>query len=248
MMSQQGAATMDSKIEKPFTIAIAGTLTDYTPDLKKIPKPVPYTKGAKVKDYPKGETLSIVASLIKTNAPANTKEVDTKNPYPLETDEITVINGPNTDGSNVGEKIGQGLAAILKAIARGQTTSNIIAHSRGAVESILIAHELESIQKIITTCGTFEEVLKQLTEQQIKRQKGTPKNNTPDIIEPLKSQINLIPKEEQEQWFNKLKTNLPSASINFFGIDPVPGDCFPITIFPAFMVISTSLVRCELRL
>ncbi|WP_242605313.1 hypothetical protein [Fluoribacter gormanii] len=229
-MSQYGADTMDSKIEKKsFTLTMLGTLTDFTPELKQTAKPTPYTKGAKVKDYPKGETLSVVTSLIKTKIPAKTSKVDGKDPYPFQADELTVINGPKTDGANVGEKIGFGLAAILKAIARGQTSINIIAHSRGAVESILIAHELEAIQTIIAPSATFEEVLKQLSEQQVKRQKGTPTNNTPDIIEPLKSQINLIPKEEQEQWFNELKASLPNASINFFGIDPVPGDCFPIT-------------------
>ncbi|WP_454784044.1 hypothetical protein [Legionella sp. WA2024007413] len=229
-MSQYGADTMDSKIEKqPFTLTMLGTLTDFTPELKQIPKPTPYTKGAKVKDYPKGETLSVVSSLIKTKIPAKITKVDAKDPYPFQADELTVINGPKTDGANVGEKIGLGLAAILKAIARGQTTINIIAHSRGAVESILIAHELEAVQSIIASCSTFEEVLKQLSDQQVKRQKGTPTNNTPDIIESLKSQINLIPKEEQVQWFSQLKSSIPNASINFFGIDPVPGDCFPIT-------------------
>lgn len=97
---------MDSKIEKPpFTLTMLGTLTDFTPELKQIPKPAPYTKGAKVKDYPKGETLSVISSLIKTSAPAITIKVDAKNPYPYLADEITVINGPKTDGTNVGRKL-----------------------------------------------------------------------------------------------------------------------------------------------
>ncbi|KTD67619.1 hypothetical protein Lsan_0278 [Legionella santicrucis] len=235
---------MDSKIEKQsFTLTMLGTLTDFFPDLKKTPKPTPYTKGAKVKDYPKGETLSVVSALIKTNTPAKTTKVDAKNPYPFQADEITVINGPKTDGANVGEKIALGLAATLHAISRGQTQINIIAHSRGAVESILIAHELEAIQKIIDTCATLDEVLKQLTEQQTKRRKGTPTNNTPDIIEPLKAQINLIPKDEQVQWFNKLKTSLPNTSINLFGIDPVPGDCFPITWYDERFFILPEIIK-----
>lgn len=243
-MSHYGASTMDGKIEKqPFTLTMLGTLTDFTPELKQTAKPSPYTKGAKVKDYPKGETLSVVSSLIKTNLLPKAAKVDAKNPYPFQTDEITVINGPTTDGSNVGEKIALGLVAILKAVARGQTRINILAHSRGAVESILIAHELQAIQTIISGCTTFEEVLKQLAEQQTKRYKGTPKNNTPDIIEPIKSQINLIPKEEQEQWFNNLKTHLPPSSINFFGIDPVPGDCFPITWYDDRFFILPEIIK-----
>ncbi|MCL5272507.1 MAG: hypothetical protein M1486_04240 [Gammaproteobacteria bacterium] len=221
---------MDSKFEKqPFTITMLGSLTDFTPELKQAAKPASYSKGAKVKDYPKGETLSVIASLIKSSAPAKTTKADTKNYYPFQSDAVAVINGPKVDGSNVGEKIALGLAAILKAIARGKNIINIIAHSRGAVESILIAHELESIQKNIAPCVSFEEVLKLLREHQTKRHKGTPTNNTPDIIEPLKSQIHLLPKAEEEEWFNNLKTYFPDTTINFFGIDPVPGDCFPIT-------------------
>ncbi|CAM2938994.1 Uncharacterised protein [Legionella steigerwaltii] len=235
---------MDSKIEKqPFTLTMLGTLTDFTPELKQTRKPTPYTKGSKVKDYPKGETLSIISSLIKTSSPANTTKGDLKNPYPFQADEIAVVNGPKTDGANVGEKIALGLAAVLKAIARGQTSINIIAHSRGVVESILIAHELEAIQKMVATCASFEEVLKHLTEQQTKRHKGTPTNNTPDIIEVLKSQINQIPKEDQEQWFNLLKTSLPNASINLFGVDPVPGDCFPITWYDERFFILPQIIK-----
>ena len=220
---------MESKMEKgPFTLTMLGTLTQFSPELKQIAKLSPYIKGAKVKSYPKGETLSVVSSLIKTTAPVKITKAEEKYPYPLESDEVTVINGPTTYGSNVGKKIALGIAAILKAISRGQILINIIAHSRGAIEAILIAHELEAIQTIMATSTAFENVLLQLSEQQSKRHKGKPINNTPDIIEFLKSQINLISQEEQEQWFNSLKSYIPKTSINFFGIDPVAGDCFPI--------------------
>ncbi len=246
-MSQYGADAMDSKIEKkPFTLTLLGTLTEFTPQIKEIAKSPPYTKGARVKEYPKGETLSIVSSLIKTTTATKATKIDVKNPYSLQSDEVTVINGPKTDASNVGEKIALGLTALLKAIVRGQTRINIIAHSRGAVEAILIAHELETLQNIITACTTFEEVLKQLAEQQTKRYKAK-LNNTPDIIEPLKAQINLIPKEAQEQWFNSLKANLPNLSINFFGIDPVAGDCFPVTWYDSrFFVLPEIIKNTEL--
>lgn len=235
---------MDSKLEKqPFTLTMLGTLTDFTPQLKQIPKSSPYNKGAYVKDYPKGETLSIVSSLIRTKNPAQTIKVDAKNPYPYLADEIAVVNGPTTEGSNVGEKIGQGLAVVLKAIARGQSPINIIAHSRGAVESILIAHELEAIQKMIPDCASFEDVLKQLTDQQTKRYKSKPTNNTPDIIESLKAQINLITKEQQGEWFNDLKKYLPDTFINFFGIDPVPGDCYPITWYDERFFILPEIIK-----
>ncbi|MGL5742212.1 MAG: hypothetical protein ACRCXC_06535 [Legionella sp.] len=123
----------------------------------------------------------------------------------------------------------------------------MISHSRGTVASILITHELEAIQKLSTLCVTVEELLKQLAEQQAQRHKGTTTNNTPDIIEVLKTQINLIPKEEQEQWFNQRKTNLPNASINLFGIDPVPGDCFPMTWYdPRYFSLPEIIKNAEM--
>ncbi len=195
-----------------------GTDTVYTPTLKSVKKPI------KVLDYPKGETLSIVSSLIETTA---TPKIDLKNPIPYEANEITVINGPDTRGSLVGEKIALGLAAVLKAIVREQTTINIIAHSRGAVESIILAHELEEIKKILESCKNLGELLERLTQQQSLRKKSKPVNNTPDIIAILKTQLQDI--EPQDEWFQNLKNNIPLATINFFGIDPVPGDIYPIT-------------------
>ncbi|MGL5742211.1 MAG: hypothetical protein ACRCXC_06530 [Legionella sp.] len=110
---------MDGKIEiYHFTLAMFGTLTDFNPELKHTAKPAPYLKGAKVKDTPKGETLSIVSSLIKTKIPATSTKVDVKNRYPYSADEVTVVNGPTTSASDIGEKIALGLAAVLKAIAR----------------------------------------------------------------------------------------------------------------------------------
>ncbi len=250
-MLQYKAITMDSKIEKPFTLTMLGTLTEFTPELKQTAKATPYTQGDKVADYPKGETLSIVSFLIKTASPAkiikNVQIVkEGKDNYPYQADEIAVVNGPVTHGGDVGEKIALGLAATLKAIARGQNVVNIIAHSRGAVEAILIAHELESIQSFIGTCLNIENILERLMKQQTKRHKGPPSNNTPDIIEPLKSLLNL-PKEEQRQLLNGLRDYLPEASINFFGIDPVPGDCPPITWYDErYFVLPTIIKKAEL--
>jgi hypothetical protein len=235
---------MDSKIEKqPLTLTLLGTNTEYYPELKKIAKRTPYSKGAKVCDYPKGETLSIISSLIKALSAKLSTKTDTKNPYALQADEITVINGPKTDGANVGEKIAHGLAAILNALSRGQVKINLLAHSRGAIEAILIAHELESIRAIIGSCTGFNEVLKNLSEQQNKRRKGPPANNTPDIIEPLKAQINLIAQTEQESWFNSLKSNVDKISLSLFAIDPVPGDCFPITWYDERFFVLPALIE-----
>lgn len=58
-----------------------------------------------------------------------------------------MINGPTILGSEVGERIVQGLFLALRAAAAGKTSLQIAAHSRGAVETILILHELDRIKK-----------------------------------------------------------------------------------------------------
>lgn len=88
---------------------------------------------------------------------------------PFQSAEVAVVNGPKTDGSDVGEKIGIGLGIALNALVRGQTKLNDIAHSRGGVESILIAHELDAIKKAINSCENFEQLIKELTQQQAAR-------------------------------------------------------------------------------
>ncbi len=226
---------MFKKVEsKSFTLTMLGTDTVYTPALKN-KKKAPVKVGDKLQEYyPKGETLSLVSMLIKTD----NLVTDHKQLVPYQSSEVAVVNGPKTEGTNVGEKIGIGLGIALNALVRGQTELNDIAHSRGGVESILIAHEINAIKDAINSCENFEQLIKELTRQQTERQKGKPSNNTPDIIKSLLTQL---PKdrESQELWFKALKTNIPEVSMNLFIIDPVPGDvCWPVTWYdPRFFSI-----------
>ena len=223
----------DKREEKSFLLVNLGTDTNYTPKLKQGPKDYAVTVDAIVPDYPKGETLSIIATLAE---PGGTPQIDPTNPRPYQSPKVVVVNGPDTLGRSVGAKIAQGLASALHAITRGQTSLNIIAHSRGAVESILVAHELEAIQNAIDGCATLNDLIKRLAEQQKARYAKPPTNNTPDIIPTLRALLppSIDPKapkgsqeaqKEQDRWFQSLKDNIKNASINFFGIDPVPGDC-----------------------
>lgn len=209
---------------KSFTLTMLGTDTFYTPTLKN-KKKVPLQAGEKIQEYyPKGETLSLVSTLIKTERPL----INNKQLVPYQSVDVAVVNGPKTEGTDVGEKIGIGLGLALNAIVRGQTELNDIAHSRGGVESILIAHELNAIKDTINSCENFEQLIKELTQQQANRKKGLPYNNTPDIIKSLLTQLPQSATDKQ-LWFNALKINIAKASMNLFIIDPVPGDCWPIT-------------------
>lgn len=211
---------------KPFLLTMLGTDTTLTPITKKTKKDHVLKKGEVVSDYPKGESLSLVSMQVQV---AEKTDIN-QSPIPYKTDDVTVINGPTTSGANVGEKIGFGVAEILLAVARGQHPINIIAHSRGAVQSALIIHEIQAVQNMIAACNSIDEVIAELLRQQTERHKTKkPINNTPDIIEHLKAQLQVIPQEERATWFESLKKNIPNTSINFLGVDPVPGDCFPIT-------------------
>ncbi|MDR3503539.1 MAG: hypothetical protein P4L79_13260 [Legionella sp.] len=211
---------------KPFLLTMLGTDTTLSPTTKKTKKDHVLKKGEVVSDYPKGESLSLVSMQVQVEGKAEINQ----GPIPYKMDEVTVVNGPTTSGANVGEKIGFGVAEILLAVARGQQPINIIAHSRGAVESTLITHEVQAVQNMIAACNSIEEVIAELLRQQTERHNAKkPINNTPDIIEHLKAQLQVIPQEERASWFESLKKNIPNTSINFLGVDPVPGDCFPIT-------------------
>ncbi|MCE0724865.1 MULTISPECIES: hypothetical protein [Legionella] len=230
---------MFNKVES-FTLTMLGTDTVYTPTLKSKKKTKSLKKGDTVQEYyPKGETLSIVSTLIKTE---ERPLINHKQLAPYQSSEVAVVNGPKTDGSDVGEKIGIGLGIALNALVRGQTELNDIAHSRGGVESVLIAHELDAIKKAINSCENLEQLIKELTQQQTARKSGKPFNNTPDIIKSLLTQL---PKENQDQgrWFNALKTNIANASMNLFIIDPVPGDCWPVTWYDERFFTLPSFVK-----
>lgn len=180
---------------KSFTLTLLGTDTFYTPTLKNQKKTV-LKQGDHLSEYfPKGETLSIVSSLIKTENLSS--ELSSAIPY--RADSVAVVNGPSTEGKNVGEKIGIGLGLALNAIVRGHTELNEIAHSRGGVEALLIAHELNAIKEIMATNVTFDQLVEQLRLQQTIRHKSLPFNNTPDIIESLLQQLPQT-KDAKNQW------------------------------------------------
>jgi hypothetical protein len=110
-----------------YTLTLLGTDTQFTP----------YS----TEEYPKGETLSVISSFIAT------KNNHTINPLlrhplliPYYQASISVINGPEIFGTDVGQKIATAVIAILDALIRSETQINIIAHSRGAIEAIIVAH------------------------------------------------------------------------------------------------------------
>ncbi|MFZ4076563.1 MAG: hypothetical protein ACOYKA_01130 [Legionellaceae bacterium] len=131
----------------------------------------------------------------------------------------SVMEGPDTLGFNVYEKIAKGTLDLLKAVAQGETTLNIIGHSRGAVESILIAHELDRIQKVMWAepcsiltveqfktliCDSPDKKTKKKLRELLKKTKGTS-----DFYETLMEKFRAKDKH--------------ALHVNIFAVDPVPG-------------------------
>lgn len=193
-----------------FTLTMLGTDTEFVPnsDLKK--------------NYPQGETLSIISTLIPDPQNEIKPIITDKEVSQYKSVEAEVIKGPTTSGADVNDRIARGISAIWNAISRGQTNINLIAHSRGAVESILISHEMNLIKDFLTSPSanpnaTYEDLIKFLKTKQYENWKNH--SNTPEVIAILEAQF----KSDSES-FGKLKEHIAKASINLFAIDPVPGD------------------------
>lgn len=171
-----------------FTLTLLGTDTVYTP----FPD----------KDYVKGETLSFISSLI---AGEELSSPSVNQVQKIDKTSAALIDGPTTLGSEVGDRITRGVLAILKAIERGETQINVIAHSRGAVEAILVAHEVQRIQTLYAE--------KQASVDTIVSGSSAPKEMR---TEPLKSEFGGLN-------LDKIGESITQVSFSIFNIDPVPG-------------------------
>lgn len=190
----------------PFTLTMLGTDTLFTPEGQKFP----------VVDYPRGETLSIVSTLITGDAVRNDKAISS-----YVSNQVEVIIGPTTTGTEVADRIIRGVLAVLKAIARGETTINIMAHSRGAVEAILVAHEINNIQKYYCDAqkeGRRAPNLFAILTILAKDESSNPKGNTGKI------QQHLVKMAEIKEISGAFNDTIGNVHINLFATDPVPGD------------------------
>lgn len=171
-----------------FTLTLLGTDTSFSPKA---------TTG-----YDKAETLSYVSTLINETSTGSVDDV-----VQFRNDQVAVINGPTTSGSEIGDRIARGVTIILEAISRGEQNISIIAHSRGAVEAILVAHELERIQKILQESREFKPELNNSECSYTKKALTT---------EPHQRTF------ENLAW-DKIGRNITDVKLSMLNIDPVPG-------------------------
>ncbi len=192
-----------------FTLTMLGTDTNYTPEPNET--------------YPRGETLSLISTEIKTDS----AETAPKGVLQYKTDNVVVVKGPSTLGSDVNDRIAQGVAAALLAFSKTPHTNqedpitlNVIGHSRGAVESVLIAHELDTIKTffVANPNATYADLKKYHSDEENTRYIKKD-NNTGAISGSLFNRFAI-----DEMSFGYLKEKIKNLKINLFAIDPVPGD------------------------
>lgn len=189
-----------------FTLALLGTDTNYTP------------KPDEGNRFYFGETLSVIAgSIAQPDGQEISVEGQTNTAHG---ENASVIQGPDTLGYGVGDRIARAVLEILIHIIKHQDTDiKIIAHSRGAVEAILVAHELQRIVGLFANTNevTIADFCKSAdrTDRVVKTDYSTfyAMNN-----EPLLSKLKEV--------FEPIKNNrklLAEIRLAIFNIDPVPG-------------------------
>lgn len=189
--------SIEEPIENPnYFLFMLGTDTVYTH------RPTPNEW------YENGETLSYMAQVVAHELGETNAERAADNPLSFSTPSVDVVNGPTTLGSEVGQRIAQGVLLILKAVAEGKRNIQISGHSRGAVESILIAHELERIKTQLSESPSLSlrEILAN-TECQLTKRAFNKYGDAQTTID----------------FRNNLCDALNNTNINLFLIDPVPG-------------------------
>ena len=133
--------------------------------------------------------------------------------------EARLIEGPNTLGTLVYQKIAEGTASLLGSILEGRTTLNIQGHSRGAIEAILVAHELDRIKQTLNeqkeqghTSQQLLNIICESPESRIKKELNallSPLLNCPGALEQLKTRFTTVDDD---------------IRVNLCLLDPVPGN------------------------
>ena len=161
--------------------------------------------------YERGETLSYSAQVLSLLL-GEESDPGMSEPHAYSSPSVDVLNGPDSLGRLVGERIAQGLFLALHAVASGKTRLQIAAHSRGAAEAILMMHELERI-KIALRDMPEKSLLESL--------KDTPCALTQTAVSTIFPNIII---EDTLEKRTLLSEKLSRLEINAFLIDPVPGD------------------------
>lgn len=168
-----------------------------------------------LRNYERGETLSYTAQTVATLL-GEKEQADIGGPdaaISYSSPSVDVLNGPDTRGKKVGEKIAEALMCTLSAAVVGKKVLQISAHSRGAVEGTLLTHELARIKRALN--DTPEKSLKEILVD-------SPCNLTRAALIARFQGSDV--EGETPELRSRLRDLLDKLEVNIFFIDPVPGD------------------------
>ncbi|KTD66231.1 hypothetical protein [Legionella shakespearei] len=192
------------------------------------------------KSYIRGETFSYAAQLM-THVLGEQESVikyedaaDNKSPHyahPYHSNSVDVINGADTPGFEVGDRLAKALMLALGAVAEGKTNLSISGFSRGGVESIVLTHELERILKALEEDAKKEKDSEKRTLARIIQDSnsvpGLAVFNDPSYTRSaLKGLVTAEKLGDEEALKARLLMNLKALQVNLFVLDPVPGGNF----------------------
>lgn len=189
------------------------------------------------RSYIRGETFSYAAQLMthvlgeEDSAVRYPDANNSKSPnyaHPYHSNSVDVINGADTPGFEVGDRLAKALMLALGAVAEGKTNLSVSGFSRGGVESIVLTHELKRVLDAL--------------EEDAKKEKPGEKRSLATIIQDSTSVpgLSLIKHpsytrsalaglvtaevlEDEEALKARLLTHLKALQVNLFVLDPVPG-------------------------
>ncbi|MBL7480836.1 hypothetical protein [Legionella bononiensis] len=192
------------------------------------------------KSYIRGETFSYTAQLMTGllgEQESTIKFPDSHLPkspnyaHSYHSDSVDVINGADTPGYEVGDRLAKALMLALGAVAAGKTQLNISGFSRGGVESIVLTHELARVREALERDLKIENPSERRSFAAIisdsKSVPGLALINDPSYTR--KALTGLVTNEklddEQELKLNLLN-KLKALQVKLFVLDPVPGGNF----------------------
>jgi len=221
-------AAITVEVSSPYYLIMLGTDGKFEP----LPQPLRPGEIKPPADRPfvRGELHSYLARFLAEAV--NKEEPEISDPTAVlsySSTSVDVLKGPNTTGSDVGDRIARGVFLALRAAASGKKIFNITGHSRGAVECMFVMHELDRIKKALANRGgkTLREIVCDSC--------STSQNSTTKTKESLEQLFSVQKGHEKDKaageddsLLDLLRDRLNEFEVNAYLIDPVPGS--PIEI------------------
>ncbi|MFI4919120.1 MAG: hypothetical protein ACHP65_06155 [Legionellales bacterium] len=202
--------------------------------------------------YPRGETLSYVALLTShLYQEKATQHADASNAgsahyaHGYHSSSVDVINGTDTPGFEVGDRLAKTLMLALAAVATGKTALCVSGFSRGGVAAIVLMHELKRIRDGLRADLKIQNPAQARSLASIIADShSVPSAMTPASLRNpsyTRSALNtLIPNKLAEKddkvLKEKLLVQLEQLQVKLFVLDPVPGGNIgvvgPLTLLP----------------